>query len=129
MRVYHGRSIRKMGGTGGRKRKSADKKLAHVGSEMTATKVGEKQVVELARGRGGTIKARIRYAPFVNVATGAGAVKKAKIRTVLETLDNRHYARQNILTKGAVVDTELGKVKITNRPGQHGVVNGVLLKA
>jgi small subunit ribosomal protein S8e len=127
MRVYHGRSLRKMGGTGGRRRKSADKKLAHVGGEFTATKVGEKQEVDVARGRGGTLKSKIKYAPFVNVATGSG-VKKAKIRTVLETADNRHYARQNIITKGAVIDTELGKVKVTNRPGQDGVVNGILLK-
>jgi len=127
MRVYHGRSIRKKGGTGGRRRKYADKKLAHVGGEFTATKVAEKQETEVKRGRGGTEKVKIRYAAFANVSTGSG-VKKAKIRTVLETKDNRHYARQNIITKGAVIDTELGKVKVTNRPGQDGVVNGVLMK-
>ena len=54
-------------------------------------------------------------------------MKKVTLRTVLETPDNRHYARQNIITKGAVVDTEIGKVKITNRVGQDGVVNGKLL--
>jgi len=127
MRVYHGRSIRKKGGTGGKRRKFADKKLAHAGGEFTATKVSEKQETKLARGRGGTRKVKIRYAAFVNVATGEG-VKKAKIRTVIETPDNRHYARQNIITKGAVIDTELGKVKVTNRPGQDGTVNGILLK-
>jgi len=33
-----------------------------------------------------------------------------------------------ILTKGAIVETELGKVKITSRPGQDGVLNGVLIQ-
>ena len=54
-------------------------------------------------------------------------MQKVAMRTVIETPDNRHYARQNIVTKGAVVDTEIGKVKVTNRVGQDGVVNGKLL--
>ena len=29
---------------------------------------------------------------------------------------------------GAVVETEIGKVKITSRPGQKGIVNGVLIE-
>ena len=69
---------------------------------------------------------RLSTAKFVNVLTKEG-MKKVTLRTVLETPDNRHYARQNILTRGAVVDTEIGKVKITNRVGQDGVVNGKLL--
>ena len=57
--------------------------------------------------------------------------KKAKITTltnVLETPSNRFLARQNILVKGAVIETELGKAKITNRPSQEGSVQAVLVK-
>jgi small subunit ribosomal protein S8e len=32
------------------------------------------------------------------------------------------------MTKGAVVETAKGKVKITSRPGQVGVLQGVLVK-
>ncbi len=128
MRVYHGRGIRKMGGTGGKKRPSHDKLRCHVGGEFTATKVSEKEVRQLKGTRGGGFKARLKNAAFANVVK-EGKVVKAKIRTVLETPDNRHYARQNIITKGAIIDTELGKVKVTNRVGQDGVVNGILLKA
>ncbi|VVC04661.1 30S ribosomal protein S8e [Candidatus Burarchaeum australiense] len=127
MRVYHGRGLRKKGGTGGKKRVSHDKMLCHVGGEFTATKVGEKDVRMLVGMRGGGKKVKLKHASYVNVVA-EGKVKKAKIRTVLETPDNRHYARQNIITKGAVIDTEFGKVKVTNRVGQDGVVNGVLLK-
>jgi small subunit ribosomal protein S8e len=33
--------------------------------------------------------------------------------------------RRNIITKGAVVDTDIGHVKITSRPGQSGALNGI----
>jgi len=37
--------------------------------------------------------------------------------------------RRNILTRGAVIKTEIGDARITNRPGQDGVVNAILLTA
>jgi len=36
--------------------------------------------------------------------------------------------KNKILTKGAIVETDLGDVKITSRPGQQPVLNGVLLE-
>ena len=126
MENYHGASGSTSKGTGGKKRKATDKKLHFVGGTFTATKVGEKDIRQNNFARGNTFKVKLKAAKFVNVLTPQG-MKKVAMRTVLETLDNRHYARQNIVTKGAVVDTEIGKVKITNRVGQDGVVNGKLL--
>ena len=60
---------------------------------------------------------------FVNVAG-----KPLEIKNVLETPSNKFLARQNILTKGTIVQTEAGKVKITNRPSQEGMINGVLIE-
>ncbi|MCK4384091.1 MAG: 30S ribosomal protein S8e, partial [Candidatus Lokiarchaeota archaeon] len=37
--------------------------------------------------------------------------------------------RRHILTKGAVVETELGNARITSRPGQHGTLNGILMSS
>ena len=57
--------------------------------------------------------------------------KKAKITTltnVLETPSNRFLARQNILVKSTIIETELGKARITNRPSQEGMVQGVLIE-
>jgi len=124
---YHGPDKTKSSGTGGMRRRSSDRKLALYGSPFTATKVGEKDIRVLRKGRGLTAKVKLKHAAFANVIQKDGKIKKAKIRTVIETPDNRHYARQNIITKGAVIDTELGKVKVTNRVGQDGVVNGKLL--
>jgi small subunit ribosomal protein S8e len=33
----------------------------------------------------------------------------------------------NILSKGAFVKTQIGDAKITSRPAQDGIVNGVLV--
>ncbi|RLG19871.1 30S ribosomal protein S8e [Candidatus Micrarchaeota archaeon] len=129
MRVYHGRGLRKKGGTGGKRRKHQDKKLRHVGGEFTAPKVAEEKEVRVLVGRRGNgKKVKLKQVAYANVVAEAGKVKRAKIRTVIETPDNRHYARQNIITKGAIIDTELGKVKVTSRTGQDGVVNGILVK-
>jgi len=53
---------------------------------------------------------------------------KAKIKNVLETPSNRFLARQNILVKSAIIETELGNARITNRPSQEGSVQAVLIE-
>ena len=53
--------------------------------------------------------------------------EKVKIKSVLENPANRHFIRMNIITKGCVVDTEKGKVKILSRPGQEGNLNGIFV--
>jgi small subunit ribosomal protein S8e len=54
--------------------------------------------------------------------------QKVEIKNVLETPSNRFLARQNILVKSAVIETELGNARITNRPSQEGSVQAVLVK-
>jgi small subunit ribosomal protein S8e len=124
MRQYHGGSSRKTSGSGGRVKGSSGIRLSEHGGPFTASKVSEKESRISKRGRGGNRKVKLKKAAFVNVLTEEG-MRKVKIRTVTETPDNRHHARQNIITKGAVIDTEIGKVRVTNRVGQDGVVNGV----
>jgi small subunit ribosomal protein S8e len=47
--------------------------------------------------------------------------------TVVESPADVNYVRRNIITKGAVVETDIGKVRLTSRPGKDGVLNGVLI--
>ena len=56
-----------------------------------------------------------------------GKSTRATITNVLETPSNRFLARQNIITKGTIIETEIGKVKVTNRPSQESAINGILL--
>ena len=55
-----------------------------------------------------------------------GKSSVATITNVIKNDANPNYIRRNILTKGAVVETDKGNVKITSRPGHDGVLNGVL---
>lgn len=114
--------------SGGRYRAYRKKKVRDLARDPTLTKVS-KQIKRNVRQRSGKIKQILLSTEFVNVYDPKEKkYKKAKIKTVVENTANRHLVRRNILTKGAIVDTEVGKVKIVNRPGQEGMVNAVLVK-
>ena len=131
MENYHKPLKSTIRGTGAKRHKSKDKSLAHFGNPATNPKLGKEGVKEEVRliksVRGGGIKNKLKTALYMNLLTPTG-MKKVRMRNVVETPDNRHHARQNILTMGAIVDTEAGKAKVTNRVGQDGVVNGILAK-
>lgn len=127
MDQYHRPSTKKVSsGTGGRRRAFNDKKSAHLGGVFAATKVAKGVVKESIRKRGGSRRMKIKKAGMINVMAH-GKMHNVSIVKVLES-HNPEYVRMNIITKGAVVETSLGKVKITNRVGQDGFVNGILVK-
>jgi small subunit ribosomal protein S8e len=81
------------------------------------------------RGLGGTKKKVILSTNVVSVTDPkTHKAKKVEIKTVVETPSNNFLARQNILIKSAIIDTDLGKAKITNRPSQDGNVQAVLVE-
>jgi len=97
---------------------------------------GIERIVKLRETKQKTIKGRGKIKKNVLLSTNKANVinqktkkaKKVEIKNVLETPANRFLARQNILVKGAIIETELGKAKITNRPGQEGSVSAVLIQ-
>jgi len=107
---------------------AADKRKANWGGFFSRSKLGEKDEVRAFRVAGGQNKTSVHHALHANVATGA-KVQKTKIITVKESPDNRHFARENLITLGAIIETELGKAKVTSRPGQDGTVNAVLIQS
>jgi len=126
MKQYHDAVGKKVSrGTGGRKKKSKDISLAHVGGSFASTKIADKDVRVKVRTRGGNTRLKLKKSLVMSVVTKDGA-KKAKVLRVLES-HNPEFVRTNIITKGAVVETDLGKAKVTNRVGQDGIVNGVLI--
>ena len=77
---------------------------------------------------GGNYKLKLFATSHINV-TDLTTNKTSKVR-ILKFESNeasKDLNRRHVLTKGAIVETELGKVKITSRPGQHGVLNGILV--
>lgn len=127
MDQYHRSHTKKKGnGAGGRRRKFRDKKLSHMGGVFSATKVADKDDKVKIRTRGGNSRMKLKKALTVSVVTKEGS-KKAKVSKVIES-HNPEYVRMNIITKGAVLETDLGKVRVTNRVGKDGIINGVLVQ-
>lgn len=114
--------------TGGKYLKRRKKKLNELVGQRKITKLSEKDKRKTKKVVGGNEKVSLLNAKVVNVIQEKGKTKKAEIKNVLETPSNRFLARQNIITKGTIVETDLGKVKITNRPTQEGVLNGKLVE-
>ena len=57
-----------------------------------------------------------------------GKTTLGTIENVVENESDPNYVRRNVLVKGAIIETDKGRVKITSRPGKDGVINGVLLE-
>ncbi|HIH15708.1 MAG TPA: 30S ribosomal protein S8e [Nanoarchaeota archaeon] len=120
------RSKRKI--TGGRYQKYRKKRVFELRSPGILTKLAEKKT-KTTRGVGGTTKQKVLSANVVHVFDPkTKKYSSEKIKTILENTANRHFVRRNIMTKGAVVETVKGKVKITSRPGQVGVLQGIFIK-
>jgi len=125
--VYQGNDLRKI--TGGRKRPHRKKRKYELGWFPTHTKLSDKERRVIQRVRGGNIKVRVKEAQYANIVNPeTNETRKVKILRIVETPDNREHARLGIITKGTVIETELGLAKVTSRPGQDGVINAVLIE-
>lgn len=119
-----GRSPRKR--TGGRRRPNRDKRKHELGDEPTETQLGESKLKTVdARGTG--TKTRAIRTDKATVATDDGTVA-ATIEDVVENPADPNYARRNIITRGAVIETSEGRARVTSRPGQDGQINAVLVE-
>jgi small subunit ribosomal protein S8e len=124
---WHLRSRR--GPTGKLIRRLRKKRKMDRGSEFIATRLDVKKRVKVTRTRGGNVKLNLLTVNEINVADPkTKKIRKLKIITVEKNPANPHYVRMNVITKGAIVKTEIGSVRVTSKPGQHGVVNGVLIE-
>ncbi|MCI4325468.1 MAG: 30S ribosomal protein S8e [Thermoplasmata archaeon] len=123
MGVWQGRSRRKR--TGGRLRPIRKKRRFEIGRELQQATLGP-GTVKPYRTRGGSQRIRILTVEMANVYDPATkASKVTKIVTVRENPANPNFVQRNIITKGAILETELGLVRVRSRPGQDGVVNAV----
>jgi small subunit ribosomal protein S8e len=121
----HSKSNTKATGNGKKKLKIRDKRKCEMGSYFSATKMSEENAFRVHRKRGGEKTMVLKRAGYANLLTKQG-YKKVKIKGVLESKDNRNFARQNIITKGTIINTELGQAQVINRPGREGSVNAIL---
>ena len=113
--------------SGGRYHSARSKKKSELAGFPAQTKLAEEKKIRVSRTVGGNTKRSLLATDKINVADKKGKTAVTKITNVVENPANPHLVRRNILTKGAIVETKLGKAKITSRPGQEGLVNGVLV--
>ena len=103
---------------------SSDKQANQRGREPAETTVDEERI-QTVDTRGNGQKVRALSTDTAQVAVD-GDTETAEIEDVVENPANVNYVRRNIVTKGAVIDTSVGRARVTSRPGQSGQVNAVL---
>ena len=122
---WQGRSTRKY--TGGRIIRARGKRKFELGGEPANTHLGE-TIRKTVKTLGGEEKARLlRDNTAIVTDPATHKSKRVKIETVTGNPANIHYVRRNIVTKGSIIKTEAGPARVTNRPGQEGSINAVLL--
>jgi small subunit ribosomal protein S8e len=124
MGITQDKSKRKV--SGGKYFSYRKKRKFETANQPANTKVGTVHA-KTKRIRGGNSKNSLLRSDMVNIVDGKKHVK-AKIIRVTESPANRNFVRRNILTKGTVIETDKGSAKITNRPGQEGSINAILIK-
>jgi small subunit ribosomal protein S8e len=126
MAIWQGKSVRTS--TGARAKSNRNKRKMEFGREAAETKIGDRKIKTI-RTKGGNEKIRLTVEQKINVVDPkTHKVQLAEITSVIENHANSHFVRRNIITKGAVVETSAGKVKVTSRPGQDGIINGIIIE-
>jgi small subunit ribosomal protein S8e len=126
MALWQGKSRRSK--TGRRIRYHRGKRKFEIGRETTLTTIGKVKLKKI-RTRGNNQKTRVLSSDVAYVTDPkTNKTQKTEIITVVENPTNIHYVRRNIITKGAVINTKLGKARVTSRPGQCGSIHAVLLE-
>lgn len=118
---WQGRSDLKR--TGGRRRRGRKKRKHEIGDAPTETRVDDKKYKTIVV-RGGDKKTRVLSTDEANFVRG-GETERVEIENVVENGANPNYARRDIITKGAIIETPEGRARVVSRPGQDGVVNAV----
>ena len=105
-----------------RKKRKRELERPRIDTEISTEKKKKQRTL------GGNFKLKLFSTMSINVTDpSTNKTSKVKILGFESNKASKDINRRHILTKGAIVETELGNAKITSRPGQHGVLNGVLV--
>ncbi len=123
--MYHD-EIRGKTETGGKIRPHRKvKRKGFIGRPPAKTIVGERKIRKI-RTRGGGLKIRLVQDATVNIVdSNTNVAKRGKILEVVENPANKQFTRRKVITKGALLLTDEGLVRVTSRPGQNGIINAV----
>ena len=126
MAQWHGISRRKP--SGGRRVPARGKRSTEISTEKQMALIGEPKR-KIYRRTGGKTLVRVLAANKVSINNPkTGKTVLGTIENVVENESDPNYVRRNVLVKGAIIETDKGRVRITSRPGKDGVINGVLVE-
>ena len=125
MALWQGRSRRS--NTGRRIRFARGKRKFEIGREALLTTIGSPKYKKVrTKGKNAKIRAKTIDIAYV-INQNNNKTQKTEIKSVVGNPANINYIRRNIINKGAIIETNIGKARVTSRPGQTGIVNAVLI--
>ncbi len=121
-------NLRKRKLPGGRRVPSRGRRGYEKDGYSIETVLGDKKLA-FSRVKGGSTKVSAVQMDVANVTDPtAHTTKKVKISKVISNAANRDFERRGVMTKGAIIETEAGRARVTSRPSQDGVVNAVIIQ-
>lgn len=111
--------------SGGRKRRHSKVRKTNYPGKFTKTTLGDKKVKH-EKTLGGNQKKKLKSGKEILVNNpDTGESEKRIAKDVLDNEADPDFARRDIITKGAILGTEQGKIRVTSRPGQDGILTGI----
>ena len=124
MGVWHRRSGRTS--TGARRKKFRSKRKYEMGRTPTETVMGSPRR-KMIDSKGAIKKMPALSLLQVNVTDPKkNETYRAEIEDVELNSASMDYQRRKVITRGTIIKTSKGRARVTNRPGQDGVLNAVL---
>ena len=119
-------AISKRRSTGALIKKAKGKRKREMGRPPIETRLGTEKK-KIIRTKGGGSKIKLFNIDTVNVVQKTGKIENVPIKKVEINHCSVDYSRRSIITKGAILETKLGYVRVTSRPGQSGILNAVMV--
>lgn len=114
--------------TGGRKIAMRSRRKFEIDRYPNEAVIGS-NVKVTRRVRGDNSKTALKTVELANVSNvEENKTTRLKILRVIKNTANKDYERRGVITKGTVIETELGLARVISRPGQVGLINAVQLK-
>lgn len=121
-------NLTKRKSSGGKRKQFRGRRAYELKGYASETTLGETKIFKKSM-RGGKLKPSLRKVSVANALDpSTKKVTKVKILKVVKNPANRDYERRGVITKGAIIETELGTARVVSRPGQDSLVNVVLIK-
>lgn len=128
MTIYHW-DLPKKKKTGGSKKAFRGKRKYESGNVQAETRISTTgDLVQRKRVKGGGFKLSLRESKSVNINFSDGHTTRAEILALVANPSNALYARKGIITKGAILRTSLGLVRVSSKTGSDGVLNGRIME-